>query len=337
MNTENKVLRMELGDRSYDITIGNGLLSAADKYMNLKRKVLIVTDSGVPKEYSNTIANLCDEAKIFIFPQGEKSKNLDTYANICKEMLSFGLQRKDAVIAVGGGVTGDMAGFAAATYMRGVDFYNIPTTLLSEVDSSIGGKTAIDFCGVKNIIGAFYQPKAVLIDTDTLKTLDKRQFASGLSEVTKMALTSDKELFEMMERGLYKTNITEVIYRALLIKKDVVENDEREGGLRKILNFGHTFGHGVESLGKTLHGESVAIGMIPMASTTVRERLVPLLKEMGLPTKFDGDIDKALEIMKHDKKGDGNATHVVFVDEVGTYRLKKISFEELSKHIKNNI
>ncbi len=337
MNIDNKVLKMQLSESSYDITIGHGLLKFADKYMNLSRKVIIVTDSGVPAEYANTIANLCDKAEIFVFEQGEKSKNLDTYAAICKAMLSFGLQRKDAVIAVGGGVCGDMAGFAAATYMRGIDFYNIPTTLLSQVDSSIGGKTAIDFCGVKNILGAFYQPKAVLIDPQVLLTLDKRQFAAGLSEVTKMALTSDKELFEMMENELYKTDITEVIYRALLIKKAVVEEDEREGGIRKILNFGHTFGHGIEALGNHLHGEAVALGMIPMASVSVRKRLIPVLEKIGLPTKFPGNINTALEYMKHDKKGEGASAHAVFVDDVGVYRLEKITFEQLSEHIKSNI
>ncbi len=337
MKAENKKIRMELGERSYDITIGEGLLCRADEYMNLNRRVLIVTDSGVPEEYSKTLASLCREARIFTFPQGEESKNLGTYAEICKQMLSFGLQRKDAVVAVGGGVCGDMAGFAAATYMRGIDFYNVPTTLLSQVDSSIGGKTAVDFSGVKNIIGAFYQPRAVLIDTDVLKTLDKRQFSAGLAEALKMALTSDGELFEMMEAGLYKTRLADMIFRALSIKKAVVEADECEGSLRKILNFGHTFGHGIEALGGLLHGECVALGMIPMCSPSVKKRLIPILRDMGLPTAFDGDMDKAIDFMKHDKKGDGDAAHAVFVDDIGTFRLERVTFANLAKHIKSNM
>ncbi len=337
MNTENKVLKMNLGEQSYNITVGAGLLREADKYMNLSRKVFILTDTGVPKEYADTVAKLCKEAQVFAFEQGETNKNLDTYSDICKQMLSFGLQRKDAVVAIGGGVCGDIAGFASATYMRGIDFYNIPTTLLSQVDSSIGGKTAVDFCGVKNILGVFYQPKAVLIDPDVLKTLDQRQFAAGLSEVTKMALTSDKELFEMIEAGLYKTDISKIIYRALSIKKSVVEEDERESGIRRILNFGHTFGHGVEALGNTLHGEAVALGMIPMVSGNVKARLIPVLKKIGLPTKFNGDIDTALEYMRHDKKGEGASAHAVFVDNIGSYRLEKIAFDDLAAHIKSNI
>ena len=275
MKSENKILSINLADKSYDIIVGTGILCDAGKYFNLNRKVAIVTDTGVPKEYSMAIASQCKEARIITFPEGEENKNIDTFAYICKEMLTFGLQRKDAVIAVGGGVTGDMAGFAASAYMRGIDFYNVPTTLLSMVDSSVGGKTAIDFGGVKNILGAFYQPKGVLIDTDVLKTLEERQFSAGLAEVVKMSLTSDKDLFSLLEGGLWEKDISEVILRALTIKKLVVEADEREGSLRKILNFGHTFGHGIEARGGLYHGECVALGMLPMASASVRERLVP--------------------------------------------------------------
>ena len=330
---KNESIRIALGEKSYDVTIGCGLLKAADQLFDLKRRVVIVTDSGVPSEYSRTIANLCREARIVTFPEGEANKNIDTFAKICKEMLDFELQRKDAVVAVGGGVVGDMAGFAAASYMRGVDFYNVPTTLLSMVDSSVGGKTAIDFGGVKNILGAFYQPKGVLIDTDVLKTLDKRQFSSGLAEVVKMALTSDAELFSLLECGLWEKDIAEVISRALKIKKSIVEADERESSLRKILNFGHTFGHGIEALGGAYHGECVALGMLPMASTKVRERLIPLLERMALPTSFDKDVRVAFEFMRHDKKGDGDKAAAVFVDEIGSFRLESIEFSKLEEHI----
>ncbi|MBQ3016557.1 MAG: 3-dehydroquinate synthase [Clostridia bacterium] len=329
-----KTLRVDLADRSYDITVGKGLLDLANKHMNLSRRVAIVTDSGVPKKYAEVIASLCDESKIITFPEGEESKNIGTYTYICEQLLTFGLQRKDAIVAVGGGVVGDMAGFAAATYMRGVDFYNVPTTLLSQVDSSIGGKTAIDFGGVKNILGAFYQPRAVLIDTDVLSTLDKRQISSGLAEVVKMSLTSDKELFEALESGLWKTDIADMIIRALKIKKAVVEADEREGGLRKILNFGHTFGHGIEALGGLYHGECVALGMIPMCAEELRPRVKNLLKSMGLPTEFSGDHDSAFSFMKHDKKGDGAKTDAVFVDAPGSYRLEKIELSKLCEYIK---
>jgi 3-dehydroquinate synthase len=305
--------------------------------MDLNRKVAIITDSGLPEEYARMVASLCRESKIITFAAGEENKSIDTYTDICRELLEFNLGRSDAIVAVGGGVCGDIAGFAAATYMRGVDFYNIPTTLLSQVDSSVGGKTAIDFCGVKNIIGAFYQPRAVLIDTDVLKTLDKRQFSAGLAEVVKMALTSDEELFESLENGLWREDIAQVIVRALQIKKDVVEKDEREAGLRRILNFGHTLGHGIEALGELYHGECVALGMIPMCTKEVRTRLIKLLCEMGLPTEFNGELDKTLEFMKHDKKCDGDMTYAIFVDKPGSYRIEKMPHSALVKHIKSQL
>ena len=330
---KNECIRIELGEKSYNVNIGSSLLAEADKLFDLNRRVVVVTDSGVPSEYSKVIASLCREAMIVTFPEGEANKNIDTYARICQQMLNFELQRKDAVVAVGGGVVGDMAGFAAASYMRGIDFYNVPTTLLSMVDSSVGGKTAIDFGGVKNILGAFHQPRGVLIDTNVLKTLDKRQFSSGLAEVVKMSLTSDAELFALLEEGLWKNDIAKTVSRALKIKKSVVEADERESSLRKILNFGHTLGHGIEALGGLYHGECVALGMLPMATKTVRERLIPLLREMGLPTEISADISRAFEFMRHDKKGDGDKADAVFVDDFGKSRLEKIAFSELEKHI----
>ncbi len=333
MKSENKTLRIDLGKKSYSITVGSGILKDAKKLFDLNRKVIIVTDSGVPKEYSETIASFCKEAKIVTFQSGEENKNIDTFAYICKQMVAFRLQRKDAVVAVGGGVTGDMAGFAASAYMRGIDFYNVPTTLLSMVDSSVGGKTAIDFEGAKNILGAFYQPKGVLIDTDVLKTLDARQFSSGLAEVVKMAATSDEKLFSLLESGLWKTDIAEVITRVLAIKMRVVEADEREGNLRKVLNFGHTLGHGIESLGGLYHGECVALGMLPMTSEEVRKRLVPLLKSMDLPTEINADLGRAFEYMRLDKKGEGDTAVAVFVDEIGEFTLRKISFGELENII----
>ena len=246
---------------------------------------------------------------------------------LCEKMISFGFTRTDCVAAVGGGVIGDLAGFVAATYMRGVDFYNIPTTLLSQVDSSIGGKTAINLGGVKNIVGAFYQPKAVIIDTEVLSTLPKRQIANGMAEVIKMSLTSDEYLFEILENGVTGENIEDVIVRALKIKKSVVEVDEREGGLRKILNFGHTLGHGIEAaeeLNGLYHGECVAIGMTSCSSPEVKERLIPLLEQYGLPTKYDGDIDTALSFIKQDKKCEGDEISVILVDNIGKYRIEKM-------------
>lgn len=233
----------------YNIHIGRGLIDQSGKIFDLDRKVLIVTDTGVPKEYAEKVSSSCKEAKIVTISEGEGAKNIESFSLLIKKMISFDMTRGDCVVAVGGGMVGDLAGFAAASFMRGVDFYNIPTTLLSQVDSSIGGKTAIDFDGVKNIVGAFYQPKGVIIDPDMLKTLPKRQIANGLAESVKMALTCDKELFELIENNEFSDDILEqIITRSIKIKKSIVEADEREDGIRKILNLGHTFGHGIEAV-----------------------------------------------------------------------------------------
>ena len=328
-----KVLRLELPEKEYDITIGKGLLCEADKYMKLDRKVFIVTDSGVPSEYAKKVAALAKDAKIYTVCEGEGSKSLKVLEELLVAMLDFGMNRGDCAVAVGGGVVGDLTGFAASVYMRGIDFYNIPTTLLSQVDSSIGGKTAVNLGAVKNIVGAFHQPKAVLVDTDVLKTLPKRHIASGLAEAVKMSLTSDKELFELFEaENINEENIETVITRALMIKKAVVEEDEKESGLRRILNFGHTIGHGIEAeegLHGLYHGECVALGMIPMCSDNVKKRLVHVLERLGLPTEYSGNIEKAIDFSAHDKKSTKGGVSAIFVDEPGSFRIEKITKEEL--------
>lgn len=332
------VLHVELGERGYDIHVGAGILAKSGELFDLSRKVLIVTDSGVPFEYAESVAACCKEARIFRFPEGEPSKNINTLTQIYATMLDFGLQRKDAVVAVGGGVVGDISGFAAACYMRGIDFYNIPTTLLSQVDSSIGGKTAIDFGGVKNILGAFHQPRGVLIDTEVLSTLDKRQLACGKAEIIKMAISRNAELFEKIEAsGISSANLQDVIIASLKIKKEIVELDERESGLRKILNFGHTLGHGIEATTDYLHGECVALGMLPMCNSGIRERLTAVLKREGLPYILKEPLDEAFEFMKRDKKGDGAAVDAIYVEALGEATVRKISLEALCRHIKENL
>ena len=333
-------LHLSLGERSYDITIGKDLLKSADKYFNLNRKVLVLTDSGVPKEYSERIAALCKDALIYTVQEGEGSKSLTTLEKLLSAMMDYKMTRKDALVAVGGGVVGDLGGFAASVYMRGIDFYNAPTTILSQVDSSIGGKTAVNLGSTKNIVGSFYQPKSVLIDTDTQKTLPKRQISAGLAEAVKMALTSSEKLFEIFESEENgEDNIEKIIVEALKIKKSVVEKDEKESGLRKILNFGHTLGHGIEadsSLGGLYHGECVALGMLPVCSPEVRARLVPVLKKLDLPTEYDGNIDSALEYASHDKKADGDGIDVVLVEKVGEFKLSRMTLNEFGTLVKKN-
>ena len=315
-------IHMDLGPDSYDIFIERGILAKAGQYLNLNRRALVVTDTGVPEVYAKALAEQCRNSVICTVETGEGSKSLTVFGQLMQTMLEHDFSRKDCVVAVGGGVVGDLSGFAASAYMRGIDFYNIPTTLLSQIDSSIGGKTAINLGGVKNIVGAFYQPKKVLIDPDLLKTLPPRQIANGMAEAIKMSLTSDKELFELLETQDIESNLEEIILRSLNIKKAVVEQDEKEAGLRKILNFGHTVGHGIESTSELYHGEAVALGMLPMCSETLRPRVVEVLKKSNLYRKLQYDWDRITQAAFHDKKADGGSVTVTLVNEPGTFELK---------------
>lgn len=332
------IIPISLGENSYDIVLQRGAIKNVSEYITLQKgsKALVVTDSGVPLEYSKAVAESLGNAVIFTFPMGEKSKNFDTYKAICQALLDNSFTRKDAVVAVGGGVTGDMAGFAAATYMRGIDFYNIPTTLLSQVDSSIGGKTGIDFGEIKNIIGAFHQPKKVIIDPDVLKTLPGRHLKNGLAESIKMGLTNDKELFEIFLEADYLEKTDEIIERSLKVKRYVVEQDEKESGLRKVLNFGHTIGHAIEStagLEELYHGECVAIGMTYMCSESIRQKVITALKNVGLPTEYEGDRERIFESLCHDKKSEGKKITAVKCEEIGSFVFEKMTPEELMKLI----
>ncbi len=328
-----KRIRVQLEKDSYDIILGCGILARAHEYLNLLRRVLILTDSGVPTDYAQEIAKNCKEVHIYTVEQGEESKNLANYEKILSFMAQNRFTRGDCVVAVGGGVVGDLAGFVASSYMRGVDFYNVPTTLLSQVDSSIGGKVAVDLGGYKNIVGAFYQPKCVIIDPEVLLTLDIRQIRAGLVEALKMATTSDSSLFEMFESDEYLNDIEEVILRSLLIKKGIVERDVNEKGERRILNFGHTVGHAIESSSELIHGEAVALGMLCMCSENVKNRLFPILYEMGLPIDVQTDADALFDFILRDKKADGELITITFVNEIGKAELKKIPIENIRSYL----
>ncbi|MCD7776112.1 MAG: 3-dehydroquinate synthase [Firmicutes bacterium] len=328
--------------KSYDISVKRGSLAHARDYLNLERRVLIVTDYGVPMKYAATVASQCSFAKIVTVPNGEGSKSFDYLSRILTVMLSQNFTRTDAVVAVGGGVVGDLAGFAASIYMRGVDFYNVPTTLLSMVDSSIGGKTAINHEGVKNSIGTFYQPKHVLIDPDVLSSLPRRQLACGLAEAIKMAATSDADFFRRIEgvslgEDIGRETIDDIINSSLYIKKCVVEADETEHGQRRVLNFGHTVGHGIESAahGTLFHGECVALGMLLMCEGEAQARIKSLLKSAGLPTYCDIDIDKIISFVTHDKKIEGNTINYVTVPQIGSYRFERVGVDVFTRDMKS--
>ncbi len=324
-------IAVELGKNSYTVTVERGSLQYARRYMRLDRRVLVVTDSGVPAQYAKTVAACCGQPTIVTIPQGEESKNIREFENLCRVMLQNGFTRTDCVVAVGGGVIGDLAGFAAASFMRGIDFYNIPTTVLSQVDSSIGGKVAIDLDGIKNCVGAFHQPKAVLIDPDVLQTLPKRQIANGLAEAVKMAVNFDEQVFTLFETADPLTHLDDIIVASLRIKAAVVKADEKESGLRRVLNFGHTIGHGIETaagLHTLYHGECVALGMLPMCSDDLRPRVKAVLEKIGLPTTCQVDPQSVWEALSHDKKMSGDSITVIFAQTAGSYEMRTLPLSD---------
>lgn len=330
------IINVDLKHTDYNIYIERGALNKAGELLNLNRKVLIVTDSGVPAEYAEKISSQCKEGFICTVNEGEESKSIEVYEKLLKKMLKFGFNRKDAVVAVGGGVCGDLAGFVASSFMRGVDFYNIPTTVLSQVDSSIGGKVAVNLGGIKNIVGAFYQPKAVLIDPETLKTLPQRQISAGLSEAVKMALTFDKDLFAKIEQSDAPMEmIDQIIAGSLLIKKKVVEEDEKESGLRKVLNFGHTVGHAIESVakGELYHGECVALGMLAVCEGDIKARLLKVLESLNLPTEYKADRAALNEAASHDKKAGAERVTVITCESVGEFKMQEETLPQLEKRM----
>ena len=346
------------------IRIERGLLSRTAELLPRDRRVFLVTDAGIPTRYVQALADRLPGCLVHTVPCGEGSKSPETLRALLEAMLAAGLTRRDCVLGLGGGVVGDLAGFAAAIYLRGIAFYSVPTTLLAMVDSSVGGKTGINLSGVKNAVGAFSQPRAVWIDPDVLDTLPRRQISNGLAEVLKMALCLDADLFTRLESG-EPIPPEELIVAALGLKTAIVEADEREADLRRVLNFGHTLGHGIEAARQAaaqqtvpkadhpeetaltgaeaamradlplLHGECVALGMLPMCAPEVRQRLLPVLERLGLPTKVAFDPDAALAAVAHDKKGTGDGITVVTVPEIGAYRFESAILPELRARLES--
>ncbi|PHS70045.1 MAG: 3-dehydroquinate synthase [Methylophaga sp.] len=337
-----KTLQVALGERSYPIYIGTGLLSQAElltKYIKGK-EVLIVTNDTVAPLYLPSVSALLAKdyhCESVILPDGEQHKTLEVLNKIFDQLLTMRFSRQVTVIALGGGVVGDMAGFAAACYQRGVAFIQIPTTLLSQVDSSVGGKTAVNHALGKNMIGAFYQPQCVIADINTLNTLDDRQLSSGLAEVIKYGLINDLAFFEWLEQNIKALVardpqlLAEAIERSCQDKADIVASDELEHGVRALLNLGHTFGHAIETgmgYGNWLHGEAIACGMVMAADLSQRmgwittqdvERIKTLLTQAGLPvTPPEGmTADQFMTLMAVDKKVQDGIIRLVLLKNIG--------------------
>ncbi|MDO8424752.1 MAG: 3-dehydroquinate synthase [bacterium] len=330
-----EIVRVNLGSRGYDIKIGRGILREIDFKQFGRTKYGIITDSNIKKLYGEKLQNIFIEQglkmELFDFPAGEKSKNWEVAGSIGRELVKKDLDKGSLIIAVGGGVVGDLAGFVASIYKRGIGYVQIPTTLLAQVDSSIGGKTGVDVPQGKNLFGTFYQPKAVFADIDFLKTLPEEEIKNGLAEVIKYGMIRDAELFRYLEEN-YSSRTDDfylsIIKRCCQIKAKIVEQDEKEEELRKILNYGHTVGHAIESAQgyKISHGRAVALGMICEGKISNEIELLndedlnrqnQLIKNIGLPTAYKGQLDDLIDIMKKDKKAKSGEIHFVFPVKIG--------------------
>ncbi len=331
-------LHVDLKERGYDIVLERGVLNRIAEEIDVGRRILLVSDSGVPAKWVELVRAQCPDCVVKIVRSGEEAKSFPVWEELLLCMKEHHFVRKDLVIALGGGVVGDLAGFAAACYMRGIDFVNIPTTTLSQIDSSIGGKTAINAGGVKNNVGAFWQPRKVLIDLDVLATLPRRHYINGLAEALKAGLIYDPQLFALFEQQDIDAHLEEIIYRSLCMKKAVVEQDEKESGLRKILNFGHTIGHAIEGyyhMEEFLHGECVAMGMLYfIEDDELKARTIRILKRLGLPTDAPYDKGAVYEKLRSDKKAAHDSITVVKVRTLGQAELEEMSFAEVKQRLK---
>ena len=324
-------LVVDLKERSYPITIERGALYNITDTINVNRKIAIISDSNIPQKWIDIVKTQCPNSFVVRFPEGEESKCMEQYQYLLEQCIENQMSRKDAIIAIGGGVTGDLSGFVAASYMRGIDFYNIPTTILSQVDSSVGGKVAIDMGSYKNIVGAFYQPKSVTIDPDVLSTLPIRQQHNGLVEALKMGLILEESLVEAFEQE--ELDIEYIITRSIDLKRQVVEQDEKESSLRKILNFGHTIGHAIEGaygLNTYYHGECVAMGMLFfIQNKELKERVLNIYKKLDLPTVPQYDVDTLMSYILHDKKSTASSVSVIRVEKAGQYIIDEMDYEAI--------
>lgn len=330
-------LNVNLKDKSYEVIVEKGIIKNITPYVDIEKKFLIVSDDRIPNVYINTIKKQLRKVDVFIFPHGENNKSLDNYKLIIDRLVKEDFSRKDYMIALGGGVVSDLAGFVASTYKRGMNLINIPTTTLAMVDASVGGKVALNFDKLKNVIGSFYHPNCILIDIDTLETLPKRHYINGVIEALKTGMIGDKELYNIFFNGDYRDHIEEIIYRSLQYKIKIVEQDEKEENIRKVLNFGHTFGHAYETyflMKNYLHGEAVALGIVTISKDKpYLEDIKKIFTKWGIKLNINVEKDKIINIIRNDKKCDDDIVDLIIVDEIGKSKIVPTKIEDLSRYL----
>lgn len=350
-------INVDLPHHPYAIVIEKGSLNRLGQWVvDLwnPQKVTIITDSRVGALYTETVKTQLKEAGfevgVFTFPEGEAQKNLTTVNQAYEFMAQFGMTKSDGILALGGGVVGDLAGFVAATYMRGIHFLQVPTSLTAQVDSAIGGKTGVNTSFAKNMVGVIAQPDGVLIDPETLKTLGRRELIEGMGEVIKYGLIADAELWQELESLAGPDEILDqassLIYRSCLVKCQHVVADEQDQGVRLFLNFGHTIGHALEAkagYGQVMHGEAVAIGMVQLSKIAERKGLMPqgitakikaMCRKFGLPVSYEPwNVEDLYEALLHDKKARGKTIKLVIVPQLGSSAIHQISLDEMKEYL----
>lgn len=326
-----EVINVEYSNGEYEIIIEHNIINNLSTILNEEKRYFIVSDSNVSKLYLDTVKSQLNNNCHYIIDAGEQSKSFENLQLILEAMVKCGIERSDSIIALGGGVVGDICGLAASLYMRGINYINIPTTTLSQIDSSVGGKVAIDFCGIKNIIGDFYFPSLVLIDTSTLTTLNTDEFNSGLVEALKIGITNEKTLVTMLEND---SSIDDIISLAVRTKLKVVQQDELDVSYRNILNFGHSVGHAIESKFNIAHGKAVFYGMY---YDHVSEDVINILDKFKVKFGYTDsyDLSDLMDYIKYDKKVSNNYINLIKVDVVGEGEVSAYEIEYLEEKIKN--
>ena len=318
--------------RNYSVLIERGLIHSVATVTPPHAKVVILTDRLVPMQWVSSVVDQFDDPLLITVPEGESSKSLRRMELIVEEMLDAGCHRDTVLLALGGGVIGDLGGFVASVFMRGIPYVQIPTTLLAQIDSSVGGKVAVNTALAKNVIGGFYPPHVVCIDPDVLLTLPKEEFANGMAELIKYGLILDAELFAMIESEAILQQLPQTIYRAVTLKQQVVEADEHDSHYRQILNFGHSIAHAIEKASdhRVPHGQAVAMGMALMIQgKPFEERVLKVFKRYGLATSYSENPVALIDYISKDKKASVDGINEIFVYDIGSSDIEKISFETL--------
>ena len=331
------IIKIDKNSFDYNVIVESNILNNLSKYIDCNRRYFVISDETVASLYEDTILKQLPNCVIHVVESGEKSKSIDVYEKCLLMLAQRQFSRNDTIIALGGGVVGDLAGFVAATYLRGIDFIQIPTTTLSQIDSSIGGKVAINLGGIKNFVGAFKQPKLVLVDPFVLKTLNETDFINGLVEAIKLGIIFDDKILYLFEKNDLKNNLEQIITLSLEIKKMIVEKDPFENDVRKSLNFGHTIGHGIESFynfDQVKHGEAVAVGILKMINNDeIRNRVIKIYEMLNIKQDISYDKEIVYNYIINDKKINNGRISIIICNEINRYEIKDIKIEEIKKYM----